>query len=524
MWKYFSIYIFIFSHGLYANELNESSTYSNNFHQNHASENTLVVEDKCLNITGFYFRGNMLFIDDQFETPEYSPDRCITIYDANQLARNITNTYLTKGYVAARVSFLPRNSKGELGLNINEGVVERIEGGDRRVNHKFLFPNVEGKPLKLSNIEQAIDQANRLRSNKVKLDVLPGSVEGMSIIRVNNIDAKPWSVTASVNNYGYKKTDEWKANTSLSWDSPLGWSDFVNFNVSRTLENAKKRYKQEYSLFYSVPYGDFTFSTAISDMQYRRYDKPTTRIIKFSGGVQQYSFETDFMFYRNSRQINTLSSTLKHKKGNSFINDTKVNVNSYQFTSLELGVNHFHIIPNGSMNFNFSVEKGLPWLDFSNNKYAQNRDFTKSKMIINLNRRFHLFDSPYQINSSLVGEYSRKPLMASERLSLTDRNALRGFSGETLSGDSGWYLKNTLSRYFWLGETTVIPRVGVDSGRVLSHGSKQGWQSNVGLSAGLALYYKSIQFDLEASRGFWLSDNNKRSEPVQYLLKSSYTF
>ncbi|MFW5389566.1 ShlB/FhaC/HecB family hemolysin secretion/activation protein, partial [Yersinia sp. 2542 StPb PI] len=247
-----------FSHGLYANELNELSTNSNNFHQNHASENTLVVEDECLNITGFYFRGNMLFIDDQFETPEYSPDRCITIYDANQLARNITNTYLTKGYVAARVSFLPRNSKGELGLNINEGVVERIEGGDRRVNHKFLFPNVEGKPLKLSNIEQAIDQANRLRSNKVKLDVLPGSVEGMSIIRINNTDVKPWSVTASVNNYGYKKVDEWKANTSLSWDSPLGWSDFVNFNVSRTLENAKKRYKQEYSLFYSVPYGDFT--------------------------------------------------------------------------------------------------------------------------------------------------------------------------------------------------------------------------------------------------------------------------
>ena len=66
--------------------------------------------------------------------------------------------------------------------------------------------------------------------------------------------------------------------------------------------------------------------------------------------------------------------------------------------------------------------------------------------------------------------------------------------------------------------------MGVDSGCVLSHGSKQGWQSNVGLSAGLALYYKSIQFDLEASRGFWLSDNNKRSEPVQYLLKSSYTF
>lgn len=38
MWKYFSI--FIFSHGLYANELNESSTNSNNSPQNAASKNT----------------------------------------------------------------------------------------------------------------------------------------------------------------------------------------------------------------------------------------------------------------------------------------------------------------------------------------------------------------------------------------------------------------------------------------------------------------------------------------------------
>ncbi|EOI6455207.1 ShlB/FhaC/HecB family hemolysin secretion/activation protein [Yersinia enterocolitica] len=526
MWKY--VPIVLFSHVLYANESSELSKASNNPHQGYASKNTLVVDNECLNITGFYFQGNTLFTEDEFKIPEGLPDKCISVDNVNQLARYITSIYLINGYIGARVNFLPQNSQGELGVNINEGVIERIEGGDKRVNHKFLFPNVEGQPLKISDIEQAIDQANRLRSNKVKLDVLPGSVEGMSIIRINNIDAKPWSLIASVNNYGYKNTDEWKANTSFFWDSPLGWSDLFNINISRTLENPKKRYKQEYSLFYSVPYGKFTFSAATSDMQYRRYEKPTTRIIKFDGGVQQYSFETNFMFYRNNQQVNTLSSILKHKKGSSFVNDTKVNVNSYQFTSLELGVNHFHIIPNGSMNFNFSVEKGLSWLDFpkdnSKNKNYQNRDFTKSKMMFNLNKRFYLLDSPYQINSSLVGEYSRKEMMPSERLSLTNRDAVRGFSRGALSGDSGWYIKNTLSRYFWVRDVMLIPRAGADVGRILSHGSKQGWQSNVGLSAGITLHYNQMQFDLEASRGFWLSERSKINEPVQFLLKSSFTF
>ncbi|HHG9987894.1 TPA: ShlB/FhaC/HecB family hemolysin secretion/activation protein, partial [Yersinia enterocolitica] len=126
--------------------------------------------------------------------------------------------------------------------------------------------------------------------------------------------------------------------------------------------------------------------------------------------------------------------------------------------------------------------------------------------------------------SSLVGEYSRKEMMPSERLSLTNRDAVRGFSRGALSGDSGWYIKNTLSRYFWVRDVMLIPRAGADVGRILSHGSKQGWQSNVGLSAGITLHYNQMQFDLEASRGFWLSERSKINEPVQFLLKSSFTF
>ncbi|CNH76471.1 hemolysin activator HlyB domain-containing protein [Yersinia thracica] len=526
MWKYLSI--LLFSSDLYAKELIELSKSNNSPHQDYTRVNTLMTERECLNITGLFLQGNTLFTDDEFSIKDYLHDKCITASDVNKLAKEVTKTYLTKGYVAARVSFLPLNSHGKLGLNINEGVVERIEGGDRRTNHKLLFPSVENKPLQLSNLDQAIYQANRLQSNNVKLDILPGRKEGMSIIRVNNIDAKPWSLTASVNNYGYKKSDEWKANTLLSWDSPLGWSDFLSFNLSRTLENSKKRYKQEYSYFYSVPYGDFTFSAVTSHMQYRRYEKPTIRNIKFSGGVQQYNLKADYMFYRNSQQINTLSAELKHKKGDVFINDTKVNVSSYQYASLKLAGDHFRKIPNGSVNVSLSVEKSLPklYLSMSDNinNLSHRYDFTKSEMIINLNKRFPLFNSSYQINSLLVGGYSRKKLPAAEQLSLTERNAVRGFSRGALSGDTGWYMKNTLSRHFWWRETVLTPRVGIDGGRILQHGSQQGWQSNFGLSAGMTLRYKRMQFDLEASRGFWLSENKKRSEPVQLLLRSSYTF
>ena len=57
---------------------------------------------------------------------------------------------------------------------MTEGFIEKIEGGNRWVNSRLLFPGLEGKPLKLTELDQGLDQANRLQSNTTKLDILPG--------------------------------------------------------------------------------------------------------------------------------------------------------------------------------------------------------------------------------------------------------------------------------------------------------------------------------------------------------------
>ncbi len=111
---------------------------------------------------------------DRFIRPGALPENCISSNDINRLTRELTRLYVQKGYITARVQIVRPNSQGELGLSVTEGFIEKIEGGDRWVNSRLLFPGLEGKPLKLTELDQGLDQANRLQSNTTKLDILPG--------------------------------------------------------------------------------------------------------------------------------------------------------------------------------------------------------------------------------------------------------------------------------------------------------------------------------------------------------------
>ncbi|MFN6887150.1 ShlB/FhaC/HecB family hemolysin secretion/activation protein, partial [Proteus mirabilis] len=71
--------------------------------------------------------------------------------------------------------------------------------------------------------------------------------------------------------------------------------------------------------------------------------------------------------------------------------------------------------------------------------------FTKVKLFANWYQRFSLWHSTFLFNSTFLGQYSHDTLPGVEWLSLTDKNAIRGFDQSTLSGDNGGYLRNTLS-------------------------------------------------------------------------------
>lgn len=479
---------------------------------------------QCLPISGVYIQGITLLTQADLETLSPMPEQCIGSANVNLLARELTQLYLNKGYITTRVQFIPPDEEDELGFDVTEGFIEGIESVDPELNGETVFPNMIGEPLNIKQLDQGLDQANRLPSNKITVDILPGKEPGGSILRLSNIRSKPWHLTTSLDNYGNKSTGKWLSRNAFSFDNPLGLSDSLSLNISTTTDNPQKNHSRAYSLFYSVPYGALTFSGFGSYSEYLYPVKLQFNTIELQGKTQQHGLRTDYVFYRDQDQINGLSAQLTYKQAENYFNEQKITVSSPTLTVFELGLNHLHILPTGIFNVNVSIEQGLSLLGADQNISASYQDsqFTKAKAAVTSNQYFKLFDDFYLFSNQFYGQYTRDRLPGVEWLSVTDSNAVRGFSRNTLSADRGWYLQNTLSRNFSIGNTTITPRLGADIGRIEQN--PLGWRSAMGLSAGINVSYRDIKLDIEASRGHLLSGKTENKDPTQILARFSYSF
>ncbi|AJJ57470.1 hemagluttinin repeat family protein [Yersinia pseudotuberculosis YPIII] len=333
-------------------------------------------DTQCLPINGVYIQGITLLTEDDLSELSASPEQCIHPDNINLLTRELTHIYMDKGYITARIQFIPPDADGKLGLDITEGFVEAIDSTDTGLDGETVFPNMIGKPLNITRLDQGLDQANRLPSNKVTVDILPGTLPGGSILKLHNTPSTPWHLTTSMDNYGNKNTGKWLSRNALSFDNPLGLSDSVSINISNTVDRPQHNYSRAYSMFYSVPYGALTFSGFGSYAEYRYPMKLQFNTAKLHGETQQHGLRADYVFYRDQSQINGLSAQLTYKRASNYLNEEKIAISSPTLTIFELGLNHLHVLPMGLFNINVSLEQGLPWLgaERSNGPLANYQD------------------------------------------------------------------------------------------------------------------------------------------------------
>ncbi|WP_164711245.1 ShlB/FhaC/HecB family hemolysin secretion/activation protein, partial [Pseudomonas viridiflava] len=93
--------------------------------------------------------------------------------------------YIEKGLVTTR-AYLPQQdlSKGDLQVLVIEGKLENLRGAaDSGLSARELamtFPGQEGTMVNLREIEQMVDQLNRLPSNQTQMELTPGKAVGGS--------------------------------------------------------------------------------------------------------------------------------------------------------------------------------------------------------------------------------------------------------------------------------------------------------------------------------------------------------
>ena len=156
--------------------------------------------------------------------------QCLGVPQLNELLKVITDRYIEKGLVTSR-AYLPQQdlSTGNLKVLVVEGKLEGLKGADGSgLSDRELamsFPGKQGELLNLREIEQMVDQLNRLPSNQAQMELAPGKEVGGSEVLVKNNPQKPWRAGLSRSNDGQKTTGEQQVGATFDWDSPLGLAD-----------------------------------------------------------------------------------------------------------------------------------------------------------------------------------------------------------------------------------------------------------------------------------------------------------
>lgn len=232
-----------------------------------------VKDERCWPLSGIRLAGVTLFSRAELNKhiePYVAP--CMGVTQINRLLAEITRLYVEAGYIASRPYLISTPAAGQpLDIHVEEGYLEAIELADQSlpVSLAGAFPGLLGKPLNLRDLEQGLDQLNRLRSVDLTADIAPGREPGASrIILRSRSSASRWGLGLGVDNLGSAGTGRDRNAISLSLDSPLQLNDSLNLSFSDTL-NHGPRYSRSNSLFYSIPYGYWTYSLFASHAEYR---------------------------------------------------------------------------------------------------------------------------------------------------------------------------------------------------------------------------------------------------------------
>lgn len=397
-------------------------------------------------------------------------DRCIGMSEISLLVRDISDWYIHQGYITSRAFITEQDlSSGELNISVLEGRLEKINlAGLSSTQLHMAFPGLEGEILNLRDIEQGMEQINRLRSNPVQIEILPGEKSGYSIVNLSATPEFPLRAAIGFDNSGQKSTGTGQLNGSLTGNNLLGLADKWFVSGARSSDFSSSHDAQSVQAGLSVPYGynlfdySYSWSNYLNTINNNGFDWAST------GDSQTHRFTASRVLFRDGEIKTGASVGFTHQIGRNYLNDAPLWSSSRKLSSLLFGLNHTQKILGGVATLNPTFSHGVPWLGAEDDN-GKNGDMPKAefkKWSVNGSFQLPVANELWWL-TSVYGQWSPDRLYGSERLSIGGESSVRGFKEQYLSGDNGGYWRNELNYVLF-----TLPYVGQVSSLVALDG---GW-------------------------------------------------
>lgn len=411
---------------------------------------TPLKNEKCFSVDHIQLVGTTVLstkIQSQLTKPYLA--HCLNFSDIQNVAKHITNYYIEQGYITSQ-ALIPEQdlSSRELILQVIEGHIETIEidNSPERLIHQ-IFPSQQGKILNLRDIEQGLEQLNRLSSAKYTIDIQPGSQNGYSRIIIHQ-QGKKWPITGQLNldNSGMKATGKQLFTGSLTIDSPLGLGEQWSASANTDMDGSPSHHNRYVVANASIPYGYWSF-------RYQFYRNNTLQPFIASGHPYRYEgqntnqqFDITRLMYRDGEQRFSLQGSVKHKRAQTQLADQTLTISSPTLTSLNISPQYSTTLGQGYFTFNPAAEWGISAFGASPDILAKDSPRSHYRKFSLSSSYQYFFPNGLTYLTSFYGQYSPDNLYGIERLSIGGQYSVRGYHEQSLSGNRGGYWRNEINK------------------------------------------------------------------------------
>ncbi|MDB2415946.1 ShlB/FhaC/HecB family hemolysin secretion/activation protein [Pseudomonadales bacterium] len=446
-------------------------------------------------------------------------NRCLGSQDINALLKAITAWYFQRGYISSRAYLQAQDlTTGTLVVQVVEGLIEGVDAtGLPAPGVKQVFPK-DGSPLNLRDIEQSLDQINRLRSRQSTMELIPGSEIGGSRIQIST-QLKPGdSSSISIDNLGQESTGERQGRINVSFDNPLNHLGFLALSYSRELtQDPADIFSRSASVHYDFPYRYWNVDLDASWFSYSSIVEAFSSSFVSSGVSRSQSLRISKVLHRGQRSKTGARYTLRRADNLSFIQGSRVDTSSRTLVSSSIELWHQYFLNDGVLKNALTWHKGLDWFDglatprpVAGNPAEENGALPQlpqaqySKLSLSTYLSLQLPPKWFfnRVQSQLSAQYARVQLFGPDQISVGSAYSVRGFKGAGLAGNTGAYLRQDLTRVMtvpetnWLSKTLGMTSVelgfGLDGGVVSSLPREaEKYHRLSGVSAGVRMHFGS---------------------------------
>lgn len=427
---------------------------------------------QCVDIKEIQFSGNTQYSTQTLvEISGFQPG-CIGLNTINEFLRNLSNHYIEAGYVTSRAFMTPQDlSSGVLLIVIVEGKVEKVLFNGKKADFLLMaLPGVSGTLLNLRDIEQGLDQINRLSRYNAQIKLLPSSQQGYSIVDIQTVEKRLVTVAAGFNNSGQKSTGEEQLSVSLTGENFFKLLDQWSLRATKSAAIINSKDSESLYLGVDLPLGYWNLGYRTSYSNYITTFSNQGFTFDSSGKTNSHDAELKWLFYRDDVSKSALKAIISHRREKNYILGNLLEAGSRNLSSASLAWDHSTRLGGGFMSLSPKVSLGTDW--FGGERTQSQDDSLPTAQFIKgslAGSYTYPITQSLSLSSTIFAQWSNDTLYGSERLSIGGEYSVRGFKGTSISGDEGYYWRNDINYHFgqWPYIGLLSTQLALDTGTIV---------------------------------------------------------